>query len=179
MQDSLALHPDFRCEAVTAIDVEVVRSGTALTLAYTITGRIGALKLPSLASPDRIDELWKHTCLEAFVRPKGGSAYCEFNLAPSSRWAAYRFDDYRAGMRNAALSLAPAVSVAVSDTRLEVTAHLLLDKLEGFADVPWRLGLTAVIEELSGAKSYWSLKHPTGRPDFHHSDGFAIEIPAA
>jgi hypothetical protein len=48
------------------------------------------------------------------------------------------------------------------------------------ADAPWRLGLSAVIEDRSGQKSYWALAHPPGRPDFHHEDCFALELtPAA
>jgi len=47
------------------------------------------------------------------------------------------------------------------------------------SDGSWRLGLAAVIEEASGRKSYWALAHPPGKPDFHHSDCFAHEIPAA
>jgi hypothetical protein len=42
--------------------------------------------------------------------------------------------------------------------------------------VGWRLGLSAVIEETSGHKSYWALAHPPGRPDFHHSDCFVYEF---
>ena len=41
-----------------------------------------------------------------------------------------------------------------------------------------RLGLSAVIEETSGRKSYWALAHPPGKADFHHSDCFALELPA-
>jgi hypothetical protein len=41
------------------------------------------------------------------------------------------------------------------------------------------LALSAVIETLDGAKSYWALAHPPGKPDFHHADCFAIELPAA
>jgi hypothetical protein len=44
-------------------------------------------------------------------------------------------------------------------------------------DAPWRLGLSAVIEETSGRKSYWALAHPPGKPDFHHADCFAYELP--
>jgi len=40
----------------------------------------------------------------------------------------------------------------------------------------WRVALTAVIEETNGTKSYWALKHPPGKPDFHHADGFALEL---
>ena len=39
------------------------------------------------------------------------------------------------------------------------------------------LGLSAVIEEHGGAKSYWALAHPPGAPDFHHPDCFAAQLP--
>ena len=38
------------------------------------------------------------------------------------------------------------------------------------------LALSAVIEEEDGTISYWALKHPPGKPDFHHPDAFALEI---
>lgn len=40
------------------------------------------------------------------------------------------------------------------------------------ANEPFGLGLTAVIETITGEKSYWALHHPVLRPDFHHRDGF-------
>ncbi len=44
---------------------------------------------------------------------------------------------------------------------------------------PSRLGLSAVIEETDGTKSYWALAHPAeGPPDFHHPDCFALTLPA-
>ena len=43
----------------------------------------------------------------------------------------------------------------------------------------WQLGLSAVIEETSGHKSYWALAHPSENPDFHHSDSFVLDLPAA
>ena len=46
------------------------------------------------------------------------------------------------------------------------------------ADEPLSIGLSAVIEETDGTKSYWALRHPPGPPDFHHPDCFALELPA-
>jgi len=43
---------------------------------------------------------------------------------------------------------------------------------------PWSVGLSAVIEEIDGTKSYWALRHPPGPPDFHHPDCFALTLPA-
>jgi hypothetical protein len=37
------------------------------------------------------------------------------------------------------------------------------------------LGLTAVVEEENGRLSYWALKHPPGKPDFHSPEGFVLE----
>jgi hypothetical protein len=39
-----------------------------------------------------------------------------------------------------------------------------------------RVALSAVIEEEGGMLSYWALKHPPGKPDFHHPDAFALEL---
>jgi len=36
--------------------------------------------------------------------------------------------------------------------------------------------LTAVVECVDGALSYWALRHAAGKPDFHHPDTFALEI---
>ena len=32
------------------------------------------------------------------------------------------------------------------------------------------LALSAVIEAIDGAKTYWALAHPSDKPDFHHPD---------
>lgn len=44
---------------------------------------------------------------------------------------------------------------------------------------PWQAGLSAVIEETGGARSYWALAHPPGEPDFHHPDCFVLELSPA
>jgi hypothetical protein len=41
-----------------------------------------------------------------------------------------------------------------------------------------RLGLSAVIESCNGSLSYWALRHPAGKPDFHHADAFALGLEA-
>lgn len=171
----LAPHPDFPCAALHAIEVEVARAGpSALSLAYRAAGRIADVALAPPAAPLFTDELWRATCFEAFLKPQGGEGYVELNFAPSGEWAAYGFTGYREGM--AALEIAtPRIEARRGDDafRLEVAidlAHLL-------PPGPCRLALTAVIEETSGARSYWSLAHPDGRPDFHHDAGFVALLP--
>jgi hypothetical protein len=41
------------------------------------------------------------------------------------------------------------------------------------------MGISAILVERDGRKSYWALAHPPGEPDFHHPDCFALELPAA
>jgi hypothetical protein len=33
-----------------------------------------------------------------------------------------------------------------------------------------------VIEDADGSLSYWALAHPPGRPDFHHTEAFALDL---
>jgi hypothetical protein len=181
MLSHLALHPSVRCDAVKEISVAVVRPrSNRLQLQYALTGSLGDLRLPAPAPPARADELWKHTCFEAFVRAgEGSDSYYEFNFAPSTQWAAYHFDGYRTGMRVAEGLTGMDIAIQLDSTRLELGVSLALDRLDLPADGALRLGLSAVIEETNGNKSYWALAHPPGKPDFHHADCFAIELKGA
>ncbi len=175
MRLALRLHPDSLCLAAAGIDVDVARSPAGnLLLSYVVTGKISDLRLPPVTAGARTDELWRHTCFEAFVCPLPGEAYHELNFAPSREWAADRFDGYRSGMRVATGIDAPRIAVQAAPEHYILQAALDLSRLP--RDATWRLGLAAVIEETSGGKSYWALAHPPGQPDFHHSDCFACEI---
>jgi hypothetical protein len=177
MRLTLKLHPDSRCSAATQIDVYVtrVRAGS-LELSYVVACMIGDLLLPPVTASARSDELWRHTCFEAFVRPSAGETYYEFNLAPSTHWAAYRFDRYRAGMRAATEIASPRIEVLSEPARYTLRAAIELSSIKLPGDAAWRVGLSAVIEERSGRKSYWALAHPPGNPDFHHADCFALAL---
>jgi hypothetical protein len=173
MRQSLKRHPDTPCDAVTGIAVDIAYTLRGdLRLAYRVTGDIAALRLPPPAIAARTDNLWQHACFEAFIRSASdGTGYHEFNFSPSTQWAAYRFDAYRAGM--APVDLLPRIETHATSTVFELRAVLALPSSAS------RLALSAVIEETSGRKSYWALTHPPGKPDFHHPDCFALELPPA
>jgi hypothetical protein len=176
MRCTLKIHPDSRCSAVRQVEIEVARAGT-LVLRYVLNGDIAKLALPPTAAPARADALWRHTCFEAFIRPGAGEAYYEFNFAPSTQWAAYRFDAYREAMRVAADVGAPRIEVECAPERFTLQATLQWDGLSALGrDTPWHVGLSAVLEETGGHKSYWALAHPPGKPDFHRADCFALEL---
>lgn len=178
MRHVLHPHPDFSCTAVSGIAVDVSRGAAGgLLVHYYISGDSG-LVVPSLLSPatrQRADELWRHTCFEAFVKPAGGEAYWEFNVVPSWDWQVYALSGYRAGRRPAEDIGTPSVEGRYGRDRWELRAHWALAGI-----VPdnglWRIGLCAVIEDKDGAISYWALQHPPGQPDFHHASAFALEL---
>ncbi len=177
---SLRLHADTPCPPVRGIEAKVTRPAPGLlALRYVVTGAMRELSLPPPAQPVRADGLWRRTCFEAFIRPGSGEAYCEFNFSPSTAWAAYRFDGYRKGMRPAEGVGPPTVEPIVTDTGFELRVLLDVTQLADLALADaWRLGLSAVIEDAAGAISYWALAHPPGKADFHHADGFALDLPA-
>jgi hypothetical protein len=184
VRQTLRLHPSSICSAVKRIEVDVGhRLAHSLALTYIVTGKISDLAMPPAAAAARTEELWRHSCFEAFVRGWPDVAYYEINFAPSTQWAAYKFSGYRSGMRVAAEINAPQIVVKATPDRYILRASLeLAEPLQpaaGGRGAIWRLGLSAVIEETGGRQSYWALAHPPGRPDFHHSDCFALEVPTA
>jgi hypothetical protein len=122
--------------------------------------------------PGRADELWKTTCFEAFLREAGQKPYREWNFAPSGQWAAYDFLSKRKGMKNAKIASEPYVRMEDNFTWWALGATIAID-----ADNQWEMGLSAVLEEKDGTKSYWALAHGSDKPDFHSPDCFAAKLP--
>lgn len=172
---ALICHPATIPPAVSGCNVGLTLADSGkLCVNYRVVGQISALRLPPPMGCERADGLWKTTCFEAFAMKADGS-YVEFNFSPSGRWAAYEFSSYRENMANAP-GPAPTLTMSQSEQALEFTATFDLGSY--VAHWPDRFGLCAVIETRDGAKSFWSLAHPEGRPDFHHKDCFALSLPA-
>ena len=128
--------------------------------------------IPKLSEPWRADELWRTTCFEAFLQPVGAEFYREWNFAPSGNWAAYDFSRHRQDMARAEVGSPPYIRMEDNFTWWTVGATFAVDAAQ-----KWRLGLSAVLEEKNGHKSYWALAHPAEQPDFHHPDCFAAQLP--
>lgn len=128
--------------------------------------------IPAVTEPWRADELWRTTCFEAFLGPAGDKNYREWNFAPRGNWAAYDFSDYREGMKKAEVRSPPYIRMEDNFTWWTVGATIAVE-----AEKSWELGLSAVIEEKDGTKSYWALAHTSEKPDFHTRDCFAASLP--
>jgi hypothetical protein len=174
----LQCHPETRRSPAHSIEVNLyLTRDETLALTYVLKGDIGCLKIPPPQQARKADHLWQHTCFEAFISVEHKPAYYEFNFAPSGEWAVYAFRSYRNSEPLEDEPLAPGIVVRQGGNSLELDAVVRLERLPKL-DMQSRLrvGLSAVIEENDGVLSYWALKHPPGKADFHHSDNFALEI---
>ncbi len=176
---NLVCHPQTSSRGIDTIDARVESlDDSVLALSFVLQGDLASLRIPAAQPSRRVDELWRHTCFEAFVMAGDGPGYREYNFAPSGEWAAYGFRDYRQANDDpackAADESAPLIRVHRSSLRLVLEAEVSLEPLPPYR--PIRLGLSAVVEAADGHLSYWALRHPPGKPDFHHIDAFALQL---
>ncbi len=169
----LVAHPAHPPRAVVTVEARVLSIEPHwLRLRWRVEGA-GALVVPPLAGKGRADGLWQATCFELFVAD--GAGYAEFNFSPSERWAAYDFSAYREGMANRPMPRDPVCTMRRGQGLAIFDAEV---PLAGLPPLPWNLGLTAVIEEEGGQKSFWAMAHAPGKADFHHPACFAATVAA-
>lgn len=137
---------------------------------FRLDGYMPAIALPPNVAPERRDNLWQTTCFEIFWQPLGDTAYREFNLSPSGCWAAYDFDSYRTGMRDAPVE-AINISCSHDDGGLVLTASITADLPD-----PAQVALNAVVDHADGSKQYWALAFPPGKPEFHSEANRALIV---
>jgi hypothetical protein len=177
----LTAHPSTPNDAVRSVRVQVrEEEPDTLVFHYSLDADMSHVRVPSSGAGERAGLLWKHTCFEAFVGPAEVPGYHEFNFSPSLDWAVYRFRAYREGMSPAEIGQAPKISVRRGGEGLELQAAVRLGHLPDLRDARHlRISLAAVIEDEEGRLSYWGQRHPPGKPDFHHPNGFALEVARA
>ena len=175
-------HPGTPDERVNGIEVRVTAGSGTLRLRYRLHGDLRRIRVPPASRAGRADGLWVHTCFEVFVHAGTAPRYLELNFSPSGQWAAYRFSGYRDGGQTFELEEPPRIAVrceggAGRDGVLELEASVRFAMLTSTVGRKLHLGLCAVVEDDAGGLSYWALRHAAGRPDFHHPETFALELP--
>lgn len=182
MLQKLSLHPSAHASAPSKLLVKASAEviGRSLILSYKIEIPAGApavvwprgdRDLSTLSERQRKDELWKTTCLEAFLLFEDGR-YIELNFAPAGDWNAYSFESYRYGMKpEVRIDKVTDFQSAPYELSVKVDLARAVESPQHF-----RLGLTCVIETEGGERSYWSLKHAGEKPDFHDSRGHILEM---
>ena len=169
----LAPHPASKGAEGLSLEVSATWAGDDLVLSYRLTGPVDLVLMPGGTPGDHRDGLWRTTCFEAFLQPKGAGAYFEFNFAPAGEWAAYSFTAPREGMAPLEIS-PPEIRVERADDCLTLEASFRPPACAVF-----NVGLTAVIESIDGEISWWALAHPSEKPDFHHPDSFLYDLTRA
>ena len=128
---------------------------------------------PSTGLGSRRDQLWEHTCFEAFLALPGQQAYWELNVSPSGDWNLYRFSGYRQGGDPEPKAVAPSVSLQGMARGLRCTIELDPSGFWPSSRVP-EVALTTVVEQRDGSLSYWALSHSGEQADFHDRRSFLI-----
>jgi len=164
---TLVCHPTTPSRCVRGVEFSIsYLPGERILLRWKVAGAQG-LVVPEFAGASRADNLWTTTCFEWFLIGDG-TPYREFNFSPSQRWSAYGFDRYREGQHTADVAEAPEITTARGDDIFTLNANLPFSVLFGARAG----GVSAVIEETGGVKSYWALRHGGERPDFHDAASF-------
>lgn len=173
----LVRHPD--SSETLAADVSARCAASApgvFDVAFRVLGDIAGLHIPAPRSGERADGLWRTTCFELFVRAAGEPSYWEVNLSPSSDWAVYRFDEYRTNQRQENDAEALHIDACRLPASFHLTAQIRLRALTNTGRSSLMAGLSAVLEDESGLKSYWALAHSAGAPDFHNPACFVYAL---
>ncbi len=160
------------------------RAARRLAFHWQIEGELAALRTAPRAPLLRTEELWRHTCFEAFIATAAsGPAYWELNLATSGGWALYAFSGYRSGRQDAGEGALELVELVHDAQRLRLEAELdcarLGPRFAAAGTLPGTLhvGLAAVLEPMAGDLGYWALAHTAERADFHRRDAFVLQLP--
>lgn len=175
---ALTCNSDVRSQAIYRVEASIsLGAASTLAISYRLIADTNRLSIPLAAVTRRTDGLWQHTCFEAFIKASASRDYYEFNFSPSGEWAVFAFRGYRDGGPLDDDRLDPAISVKCENDCVELIAAVRLDCLPAIEPGSiLRLGLSAVIEATDGSLSYWALKHPSDKPDFHQPDSFALEL---
>lgn len=162
------LHVACDLGSIRAVTATITATPDGCKAEFRLDGHIPAIIIPAAVAPARRDNLWQTTCFEIFWQPLGDTAYREFNLSPSGHWAAYEFEAFRTGMRNAPVE---AITIACShdEAGLVLTAHITADLPD-----PAQVALNTVVEHTDGGKQYWALAFPPGKPEFHSEANRAL-----
>jgi hypothetical protein len=157
----LMLHVACALGPIRAVTADIRPTPDGCEAEFRLDGRIGAIVVPAPQPAARTDNLWQTTCFEIFWQPIGGTSYREFNLSPCGRWAAYDFDAFREGMRDAPVD---AIAIACSH---DAEGLVLKASIAADLPAPAQVALNAIVDHGDGQLQFWALAFPPGKPEFH------------
>lgn len=151
--------------------------GTELVLEFGLGDQNGLIEVPKMPAAwgaseiARKDGLWQATCFEAFLQPQGFTKYYEFNFALNPAWNAYEFSAYREPQPPTMTQDFKVFKMSWDGASKHLRVHLA--NQSGYHK--FHVGLTAILQEKSGAKHYYALAHKGSKPDFHIIESFILQ----
>jgi len=122
---------------------------------------------PKFQTGARLDDLWKETCLEAFIYQPSTKKYLEINFTPKNgAWNAYLFDSYR--KRSSQQPVWKNLSSSHKGMGFNISM-VEIEKLLG--PPPYRMALSAVIK-CHDETHFFALTHLDQVPNFHYSPSY-------
>jgi hypothetical protein len=120
-------------------------------------------------STNRMDELWKHTCFEAFWAKPSSPDYWEFNVAANGMWNIYHFNSYRSPNPPQESFDFELIKFEFSPTKLSalLSCNIVITSLEA--------ALTSIIKTNLNQTLYFATCHSGSKPDFHIRESFQLK----
>jgi hypothetical protein len=161
---------------VDRLEGEFDVSADKVTCTWRLFGDLDRIRWPETCpTPRRRMSLWEHTCFEFFIGASDNDGYYEYNQSPAGHWNSFSFSGVRTDMAETDVLRSIACATARLDERTaSITAEV---RFRPPGAGPYRVGVSAVIEAVSGRYHYFALAHGGGRPDFHHRDNHSLVVP--
>lgn len=144
-----------------------------IELRFVIKGGLDEYLFPQKSKQIRANELWKATCFELFLANGQKEDYYELNFSSSLAWNFYYLSAYRAEVQEVELLSEPKIETHIKEDAFQISFELEVEAclLEQF-DI---YNVTSILLTQENERTFWSEKHLTVVPDFHHRDNF-LEI---
>lgn len=166
---------------IESVEAELRTRPSSWLLRYEVTGNLARLVVPAERGPD---PLWSRTCFELFMRSPETPWYWEWNFCPSGAWDLYALRATR--QHEKPFHPGNGGVEGVHWQRVDERTACLYVKLSPppspLAETLWyapeklHLSPTVILKSSSGTNSYWALKHPADKPDFHRADLYAESL---
>jgi len=136
-----------------------------LSLSFALKGAFEGYLFDTKNHVKRVDELWKATCFEVFIKNQNAKEYWELNIAPSGAWNFYHFSDYKKKMQEESRVLIP--KVIFKKERDEVYVNVEIDFTEKLFDEKVEFNLALILLDVERKRHFFTLNPKEGLPDFH------------
>ncbi len=129
---------------------------------------------------NQLDELWKQSCVECFLKESTQSSYREYHFSPWGGWNCLTFSDYR-----------KKISPSVETPLVSGSYGFHYEKETAFCD--WTLPFSYSVEGLQSllihptvilqhqsdphCYTYCAITHPNDQPDFHQASYYQLSVP--